>query len=398
MPYEGTTFFLAGAAGDGAANQSVQPGDPGATSNATTTASVGTSGSGDYPMKSNVGSNARTAFTTNAFDDGWNMKVSNTDATANLPASRRVLAGTWTMTGGVGIPSGTGFPLGGSITVKVNVYGRTSAGVMRFLGTLTGTGSPVALSTQTWTSSASMPEVVLAAGETLHFEIWYTVPNATLTNYVLSLVYGTGFTLTLPGQGLRYLYPRTISAATATAVAFANKRVNLGAKVATATALAFLRNFLIYKVFTATAIAVAVVTRRTFLAPKTATSTAVASVTKKTLLHALAANATAVAWRLPFLIFKRVTATSAPVAFAGKLLNKYAIATATAVAIRQPFVILKAPITATSTAVGKMWVLISQAILNRMTGAAQPTEKSPAIIIVDEDVAMNLGGPIYTRI
>ena len=397
MPYEGTTFFLAGAAGDGAANQSVQPSDPGATSNATTTASVGTSGAGDYPMKSNVGSNAKSAFTTNAFDDGWNMKVSNTDATANLPATRRVLAGTWTMTGGVGIPSGTGFPLGGSITVKVNVYGRTSAGVMRFLGTLTGTGSPVALSTQTWTSSGSMPEVVLAVGETLHFEIWYTVPNATLTNYVLSLVYGTGFTLTLPGAGLRYLYSRAISAATATAVAFATKKINLGAKVATATALAFLRNFVIYKVFTATATAIATVTRKTLLGTKVAGSTAVAIVTKKTLLHALAANATAVAFLRNFVIFKRVVATSTPVAFVGKLLNKYALATSTAVAIRRPFVILKAPVTATSTGVGWMWIQISQAILNRMTGGST-VEKSPAIIIVDEDVAMNLGGPIYTRI
>lgn len=388
MAYEGVgPYYPWTGAGDGTSNNILQSSDPGSTNNTTTTASVGTSGAGDYPMKSLFGSNAKSTYSTTAYADGYNMTAANTNA-ADGVSKRQVAAGTWTMTGGVGITSGTGFPVGGSVTVRVNVYARqVTGGTYRYLGTLSGTGSPVALSTVTWTVTGSLSAVTLDVGETIHIEVWYTVPNALLTNYVLSHVVGTGYNLTLPGTGLRYLYSKSLAATSSSAAAI-SRRISLTAKVATSSAAgAMSRTITATRSLAATSSGVAAFARTlTGLRAFSASSTPVAIRQPFAIrLRPLSASSSSSAALQPFTIsLAPKTATSSAVASIARLMNKSlsASSTATAVFARQ-FQGLRA-LAATATSTGRMYVQISQTILNRMSGGGTTVVRKVMSIVFDD--------------
>lgn len=374
MAYEGPgTYYMYTALGDGASNQNrhMQNTDPGAVDTNTRTPTVNTSGGGDYLMIPLAGA-FKTAFTTNPQDKGWNMKVVNTDA-ADGVTKRRIPAGTWSLLGTVGIQSGAGYP-NADTTVKINVYKRTLTPTFTFIGTLTGTGRPVTLNPAEITATASLPEVQLSPGETLQFEVWLNVPNASLTNYLLRYEIGTGNGLTLPGAGLRYFITKAV-AATQTTAANAAKQFIGPAKVGVATsAAAFNTALTLFRTLVGTGTGLAsiilkITFARFFTAPSTAIAiydrrlsalrnfgsfaTSVAFANKQlTMQRAFLSTASALASLTTRLtLFRNLVGTSAPIAAFSRIstLKRSFSSNATAVAVYNRALSLNRSFVATAT-------------------------------------------------
>ena len=207
---------------DGANNRDLQPVVQGP-DGSTVTPTIGTSATTVLMKPYTVGSVQGTSNTIQNF--GWNLGVAQTDAVAQLPCSRQIPVGTWTVTGVLGIQSGVGFPVGGSVTVHCQVFARKALdGTGRFIaGGIVAVGLILAQSV-VFNISMYIDTVVLSAGETLHLEFYIDCPPALLTNYVIAMTTGT-FTVTnltvanaavtLPNPGLRFRFLRVQTASVA---------------------------------------------------------------------------------------------------------------------------------------------------------------------------------------
>lgn len=383
MAYEATTYYCWSGTTDGTNNKLLMDSNPGATTNTTVTPTVSTSGGGDYLMRP-ITNGIKQAYTTTGQNFGWNHSAANSDVTGTR---RRVAAGTWQFSAGIGINSGLGYPAGTTVPAKVNVYARAvSTGALRYIGTLTGTASPQSLSVQTFTCTASLSEVILEVGECIHVELWLTLPNASVTNYVIAVTTGTGYWVILPGAGLRYRYDRAYAATSSSSASIA-KKVNLAAKAATSSATAaFNRRLTLFVSKLASSTATATYDRRlTLFRSLAASSTAQATRQGfRILLRPLAASSTAQALRGPFVITLRaLKGTSTATATAAKLLFKNLAATSSTAATYARQLQFKRSLSASASAIASMFVLLPQSVLNRMAGGAVTVIKRITYIFDD---------------
>lgn len=278
MPYEGVLLVPTSGAGEGVTNSELQ--DTGTINADNGSNRWGQGGTAVWKLHKPNQTLVTTDPGTGPNDFGYNVLKTNMNASANLPARRRIEAGNWVFSV---ILVGSVASLNNSWQVRVRIYKRSSAGVLIQLSTDANSLSSLftlAIGAQVVLLSAnSMPEVILETDETIQVEYNIRGQGAALGNIDVTFRRGNqnigttprSTSISLPGQGLRYDYPRS-AITTTSLVGSSTNKINGAAKVAalslTSTAI---RKITATRSFTTALTLVTSVTRRTTLGTKVAT-------------------------------------------------------------------------------------------------------------------------------
>lgn len=376
MPFAGVGPFFPDAsfAGVGANNKKITDALPG--TNQVTSCDFGTNTAVREllfkPNVANVTTTPSEASTGNDF--GFNFTVANFDATANLPASRRVAAGSWVIDMEIKASIGQ---VTADTRIHVKVFTRTSAGVLTERAAGFTAAFAALITNVAATVTLTVPELIVAAGDTIHLEYHVESKGVAVTGN--QIVFSTGrpsilipaCQITLPGDGLRYSYPRTMPAATLSLSAAVAKTFAGPAKVATLTlAAAYARRLTANRSFATALSLTASVVKKVSPLPKVAALTLTATVLKTVVLPAKVAALSLVATVLKtFQGPPKVATLTLTGAFSRRLTANRAFTTAltlNAVAAKRLLAARSFTTALTLTAAGR--IDMGMVVLNRIVG------------------------------